>query len=52
MADVSKIKVVDAEYDIKDATAVKYTEQELTEEQKTIARENIGASKEITWKRM
>lgn len=51
MADISKIRMADnnQEFYIKDATAVKFVEQDLEEDEKRIARENIDATC-IKWK--
>lgn len=44
MAEMKTLKINDIIYDVVDANAVKFIPQELTEEQKAQARENIGAA--------
>lgn len=47
MSDIQKIKIGEQEYTLKDGSAVAFDEaQELTDEQKTQARANIGAAAE------
>ena len=44
MSSVNKVQVDDTQYDIEDAGAVRFdTTQQLTSDQKTAARTNIGA---------
>ena len=43
MAEMKTLTINDVRYDITDANAIKFIEQDLTEEQKAQARENIGA---------